>query len=135
MLLALWSDFWNPAAWLPAPPPELPDGGSRGAGHGDLDGDDYAQYPAIPDSADEGYWHEREVNLRRNIPVDRDIPDKSQPKDENHPVQPDQIIVAGPHIQASNLLNLSKKLDDLTLQIKRLESDSDDEAIIALLLS
>ena len=134
MLLALWSDFWNPAAWVPPGPVELPDGGSRGAGHGDLDGDDYAQHPAIPDSADESYWREREVNLRRNLPIDRSVTVKDSPKSKNRPVQPDQIIVAA-HVPASNLPQLSKKLDDLTLQIKRLESDSDDEAIIALLLS
>lgn len=134
MLLALWSDFWNPAAWVPpGPQPEPPDGGSRGAGHGEVD--DYVEYPAIPDSADESYWREREIYLRRQIPVRIEPDAESGPEVKKLVQQHNRIVDADPYIPASNLPQLSKKLDDLTLQIKRLESDSDDEAIIALLLS
>ncbi len=137
MLLALWFDF-PPASWIPGvtPPPQLPDGGAKGAGHGKKDVDDYAQYPAIPDRADESYWREREIFMRRHLPIRPSAAVQNNPEGQKLVRQHNRIVALAPRLPSKeNLLRMSKKLDDLTLQINRIESDSDEEDILALLLS
>ena len=138
MLLALWFDFWNPTDWVPAPPPppQLPDGGAKGAGHGKRDEDDYAQYPAIPDHASEDYWHEREVFLRRHLPIRPSASVEDRPEGKKLVRQHNRIVASAPRIPSvAGLQSMSKTLDKLSEQIQRMEDEAEDEAILALLLS
>ncbi len=137
MLLALWFDFWNPVSWTPAPPPpQLPDGGAKGAGHGKKDTDDYAQYPAIPDRASQDYWDERERFLRLHLPIPEERAVADHPEGKKLVQRYNRIAeIAHKVPNLAHLREADKILKGLTLQINKLEAESDEDALLALLLS
>lgn len=144
MLLALWFDFWNPASWTPAPPPviivtESPDGGS----HGRMDQDDYTQRPAIPDHsrrADDEYWKARETFLKRHLPLPVANPETEHetpiPAVQKLVARHNRIIRSVPE-KVPNMAYLraaEAKVKQLALQIAEIEEESEEEALLALLL-
>lgn len=136
MLLALWFDFWNPASWTPGPPPQLPDGGAHGSGHGKQDEDDYAQYPAIPDRANQDYWDEREKFLRRHLPAIKSAAVEDDPKGKKLVRKYERVVKLAHKLPDSDKLREADRvLKNIALQIEKIEAESDDEAVIALLLS
>jgi len=133
MLLALWSGFWNPAAWVqgPTPPPVVFH--DPGAGHGKK------QYNIRTfERADQDYWDIREKALRQKLP-----PSPEAPKPAEKPVVKTETLVGSlPKVNLFKPLDKFAELDtnyadivyQLALQTQRVKAKSDDEALLALLL-
>src|ERR1700676_2613116 len=105
MLLALWFDFWNPNSWHPGPPqivvqPEG-DGGSKGRLR---DEQQYKQVPAIPDRADESFWREREIFLRRHLPIVAPAESEIHPEVKKLVRKHNRLIELAPRATAKDLL-------------------------------
>jgi hypothetical protein len=137
MLLALFADFWT-LPWPSGNPSPLPDGGSHGAGHGNLD--QYPQVEAVPDGsyfrARDDYWEEREKFLLRHMPVVPApyIAEKPEVRKvvekHNHALE----LAARVHLTGARLINVGKMLNDLVRQVEQFEQDAEDESIAILLL-
>lgn len=128
MLLALWSAFWNSADWTPgsvsatATPVVVINLGAGGGYH----------------RADSDYWDAREEMMRRYAPTEaREVPvtpervTKAEKivKKINRAVQ---IIPKMPDL--ASLHRMQALLDNLTGQLNKLVLDSDEDALLVLLL-
>ena len=124
MLLALWSDFFNPADWVqpPPPPPPVP---IPGAGSGQPWG-----------RANSDYWEERERMLKRFSPlharkaVEERFPEVTELVAKRNDIA--NRIPNMPNVQA--LHDLGEMIDALDLQIKNYSIKCEEEALLALLL-
>lgn len=129
MLLALWSGFWNASDWVPgsvsatATPVVVINLGSGGGGY---------------QRADESFWEAREAMMRRYAPQEaREVP-----------VTPDRVPNAEKIVKKINravqmlpkmpdfasLHRLQDLLDNLTGQLNKLVLDSDEDALLVLLM-
>lgn len=136
MLLALWSDFWNPADWVQGPTPPTPVVTQPGAGSG-------GRNEYIPRG--EEYWDLREAMLQRHAPrpVPKHAPEpvKALVKERNtviavvarKPKVPDLALLRR---QEEQILAFDEKINQIALQIEQIELDSrEEDAILAILLS
>lgn len=129
MLLALWSGFWNPAAWTPgsasatATPVVVI---NSGAGSGNYE------------RASWEFWEAREAMMRRFMPQET----KNVPVDEPRKPQAEKIVQKINHAvqilpkmpDMAHLYRMEKLLSDLAGQLDKLVIDSDEDALLALLL-
>lgn len=129
MLLALWFDFWNPVDWVQGPTPPVPDVQTRqDAGHSKkpVDVPEYLR-------ADSDFWDAREAMMRRNMPVESSPEQtavlKKTIEKYNRLVQK---IAKVPDL--AHLRQLETEIKELTLQISVLGVDSDEDALLVLLL-
>lgn len=125
MLLALWADFWNPASWVPAPPPVVVPTPTEG-GHGHY-----------RPRRDQEWWDEYETMLRRHLPVEVEheapAPVQRAAKERNRLIE--QVRTHHPP-SVEALRAVDAKIEALTLQIEEFELQSaDEDALLALLLS
>lgn len=129
MLLALWADFWNPASWVSggsAAPVVVVDLGSGGGNY----------EPAHWD-----YWEAREAMLARyshkeveHIPVS----EYHKPEAEKIVKKINKVVQLAKKppklLDLAVLGRMDKLLSDLAGQLDKLVLDSDEEALLALLL-
>lgn len=135
MLLALWSDFWTSSAWVPGPTTPAPVVTQDSAGGGNSD------YTPMG----EEYWDLREAMLQRHAPtpVPKNAPEpvRTLVKERNtviavvsrNPKVPDLSLLRR---QEEQILSINEKINQIALQIGKIELDSrEEDAIIAILLS
>ena len=132
MLLALWSDFWNPADWVQGvtPPPVTAPQSPTNAGHGPMWKEkEYRR-------ADEGYWEAREQSLKAHIPITvSEVVEKQYPEIVPMVAAHNEMVARLPKLPDIESLNrVSTELIKLSLQISRLRVKSDEDALLALLL-
>lgn len=129
MLLALWSGFWNPADWTPGsisvtPAPVVVI--NTGAGSGN-----YFR-------ATEDFWEARETMMRRFMPQEaKDVPveENREPEAKKIVQKINRAVQMLPKVPDMARLNrIEKLLSNLTGQLDKLVIDSDEDALLALLL-
>lgn len=127
MLLALWFDFWTPASWVPgstsvAPVVVI----SQGAGSGRYE------------RAKGDFWEERERMMARYAHMDvREIPvnQHNEPKAAKIISKVNRVVdMIHKMPDMARLVRLQNILDDLAGQLDKLVLDSDEDALLALLL-
>lgn len=132
-MLANWMFFWNTVDWVAQPTPPATPGTTNagsGKGHGPFD-EDYR--------LDDDYWRAREQMLARHTP--REIPPATQPGKEKIVAKTvavhNRILdrVTEGKLSLKKLSSLEPLVIRLSLQIDQFELDSEDEILIALLLS
>jgi len=128
MLLALWADFFDPAAWVQPPPPPVPPP-PPGSGGGWRNFDEYQR-------SNSDYWEERERMLKRFSPlharkaVEERFPEVTELVSKRNDIA--SRIPEMPNLQA--LSDLGEMIDALDLQIKNYSIKCEEEALLALLL-
>lgn len=133
MLLALWFDFWNSADWVPAPiPPPPPAPPMTQAGHSKKPVHMPDYYEARPDHE---FWDAREAMMRRFMPVPKEVV-RPTAAAQQKVKRLNAMIEAIPQMpDMARLRKLEGAIEILALQIEKLRLDSDEEAILVLLLS
>lgn len=131
MLLALWFDFWDPAAWtggasisVSVAPVVIVNsiGGTK-------------QGAEYYDRAPEEYWAARESFLRSKLPVVASAAVRDTPEVAKLVSRHRRVIAAAPkYPDTQQMVRMTKTLNELAAKIKKIELDQDDEDVIALLL-
>ena len=130
MLLALWFDFWDTAAWtgVTPPPPPVPNPGA-GGGHKKR----HHHY----ERADSDYWDAREALIARhsNRPaLPAELPDRF-PEAEPLVAKRQELVALLPRMpDLQALADLDEMINDLDLQLEKYRVKCDEEALLALLL-
>lgn len=123
-MLSQWMYFWDEADWTGGVPPTPPDVAvDPGSGGGDYHG------------ADDDYWKAREAFLKRNIPIEVDdaAPEVvSLAKEHNRIVE--AVKVQPANIDFSFFAMAETKVSHLALQISQIESEFEEETLLAFLL-
>lgn len=129
MLLALWFDFWNPASWTPGSHTSTAVVVVSNSLGGTKDDDYYVRAP-------EEYWLEREKFLARHAPIRAEPAVEDRPEVKKLVRKYNRIIEIAPKVpDMAHLREMDKILKDIALQIYRIEAESDEEALMVLLLS
>ena len=136
-MLGLWEYFWDTTAWVPAPPPALPEANEpRGSGKG------RGKF-VWEETADEEFWRVREEYLRSKLPPEEEIRKDAvevQSLSETHKLAKLATERLNEYIKAQNAKTIqeletrSAIIQELTGQIINLKAQYDEEAILILLL-
>lgn len=139
LLLALWSDQWVTGTASATASPSLSFSLSQDEGAGD--GGHHKRHPGWFEHgryrmADSDYWAAREKMLERHVPLEPRLPSDKPVEVVELVKKHDRLMRHAEDIfNLPDLSELSRQLNELSTQILNIELQSDDEALMVLLLS